>query len=132
MLSLIAINSIIPSNSIVFLSNTFESQSVPWREENLAYWPWYNYQQPSMKHSMYCTNIWTVIYCTRNFKICLASHLICLLKILTDTVNLKTEEKKKIIRWRWVKGSGTWCSEGNFGSSLFTRKEKGLEAMEMS
>ena len=31
-----------------------------------------------------------------------------------------------------MKGSGTWCSEGNFGSSLFTRKKKESEAMEMS
>ena len=131
MLSLIAINSIILSNSIVFLSNTFESQSMPWRKTLLigldiiiSSHPW--------SAACIVQIFGLIIYCTRNFKICLASHLICLLKLLTDTVNLKTEEKKKIIRWGWVKGSGTWCSEGNLGSSPFTRKEEGLEAMEMS
>lgn len=51
------------------------------------------------------------------------------LKILTDTVNLKREEKN---RCGWVKGSGTQCLKDNFGPTLFTEKQKGSEAMEMS
>lgn len=57
--------------------------------------------------------------------------MICLLKILTATVNL-TREEKKIIRCGWVKGSGTQYLKGNFGPSLFTEKSKMSEVMGMS
>jgi hypothetical protein len=41
-------------------------------------------------------------------------------------------KRKKIIRCGWVKRSCVQCFAGNFGSSLFTGKQKRPEAMEMS